>query len=94
MKQCRENEKIFAENETAFQEIEDDNQEFINILAEDTSNMMLELDELKQESKQLAWQNKKLGKKLSAKDEEVRRLKQLCKEHGVKYRRKAKEDKL
>ena len=39
---------------------------------------MLELDEQKQESKQLAWQNKKLSKKFSAKDEEVRRLKQFC----------------
>ena len=73
---------------------EDNNQEFINILAEDSSNLMLELDEQKQECKQLAWQNKKLGKKLSAKDEEICRLKRLCKEQGVKYRRKVKEDKL
>ena len=56
--------------------------------------MMLELDEQKQESKQLAWQNKKLGKKLSAKDEEICRLKRLCKEHEVKYKRKVKEDRL
>jgi uncharacterized membrane-anchored protein YhcB (DUF1043 family) len=94
LKQYRENEKIFAENEKVFQEIEDDNRELIRALAEDSSNLMLELDEQKQESKQLAWQNKKLGKKLSAKDEEIRRLKQLCKEQGVKYKRKVKEDKL
>jgi len=55
---------------------------------------MLELDEQKQESKQLAWQNKKLSEKLSAKDEEVRRLKQFCKEQGVKYKRRVKEAKL
>ena len=94
LKQYRENEIVFAENEKAFHEIEDDNRESISILAEDNSNLMLELDEQKQESKQLAWQNKKLGKKLSAKDEEVCRLKRLCKEHGVKYKRKVKEDKL
>ena len=73
LKQYRENEKIFAENEKAFQVIEDDNRELISALAEDTSNMMLELDELKQESKQSAWRNNKLSKKLSAKDKEVRR---------------------
>ena len=94
LKLYREREMVFAENEKAFQVIEDDNQELINILAEDSSNMMLELDEQKQESKQLAWQNKKLGKKLSAKDEEICRLKRLCKEHEVKYKRKVKEDKL
>ena len=94
LKQYRENEKIFAENEKAFQEIEDDNQELIRALAEDSSSLMLELDEMKQESKQLAWRNNKLSKKLSCKDEEVRRLKRLCKEQGVKYRRKVKEDKL
>lgn len=90
LKLYRENEKIFAENEKAFQVIEDDNQEFIHILAEDSSNLMLELDEQKQESKQLAWQNKKLSKKLSAKDEEICRLKRLCKEQGVKYKRRVK----
>jgi len=92
LKLYREREMVFAENEKAFQVIEDDNQEFINILAEDSSNMMLELDEQKQESKQLAWQNKKLSKKLVKKDEEVCRLKRLCKKHGVQYKRKANED--
>ena len=94
LKQCKKNEIVFAENEKAFQEIEDNNQEFINILAEDNSNLMLELDEQKQESRQLAWQNKKLGKNLSDKDEEIYRLKQLCKKHGVQYKRKVKEAKL
>jgi uncharacterized membrane-anchored protein YhcB (DUF1043 family) len=94
LKQYRENEKIFAENEKAFQVIEDDNRELIRALAEDSSSLMLELDEFKGDNKQLAWRNKRLSEKLSAKDKEIRRLKQLCKEQGVKYRRKVKEDKL
>ena len=94
LKQYRENEKIFAENEKVFQEIEDDNRELIRALAGDCSNMMLELDERKQESKQLVWRNKKLSEKSAAKDEEICRLKRLCKEQGVKYKRKVKEDKL
>ena len=73
LKQYRENEKIFADNEKAFQVIEDNNQEFINILAEDSSNLMLELDEFKGDNKQLAWRNKRLSEKLSAKDKEARR---------------------
>ena len=84
----------YRENEKALQEIEDDNRESISILAEDNSNLMLELDEQKQESRQLAWQNKKLGKNLSDKDEEIYRLKQLCKKHGVRYKRRVKEAKL
>ena len=94
LQQYRENEKVFAENEKALQEIEDDNRESISILAEDNSNLMLEVDEQLRENKHLAWRNKKLSEKLVAKEEKVCRLKRLCKEHGVQYKRRVKEAKL
>jgi hypothetical protein len=55
---------------------------------------MHEVDEQLLENKQLAWRNKKLSEKLVAKEEKVCRLKRLCKEHGVQYKRRVKEAKL
>jgi hypothetical protein len=94
LKLYREREMVCAENEKAFQVIEDDNRESISILAEDNSNLMLEVDEQLRENKHLAWRNKKLSEKLVAKEEKVCRLKRLCKEHGVQYKRRVKEAKL